>query len=231
MVSWAEKEVNIACARERATNEEMCDYGIGCYQSALKAFKALTEDGHSGFSIGITKNILCRLIEGKPLTPIEDTPDIWTEVPYEKDHGVKEYQCTRMSSLFKDVYSDGTVKYHDVRRTVVTYVHNPDICWSNGCASQIINEMFPITMPYAPYDKQYVIHAEECLVNPEKGDYDTVGYLYVITPDGEKIDINRFYKDTGVGNKLVEIDRKEFENRKAMADVRIMREHMEETDE
>ena len=224
MIAWAEKEIEIACAAERNTNGEMCDYGIGCYQSALKAFKSLTEDGHSGFSIGVTKNILSRLIDGKPLTPIVDTPDIWAEVSYEKDNGVKEHQCTRMSSLFKDVYPDGSVKYHDVRRTVVTYVDNPGICWSNGCASQIIDELFPITMPYAPYDKQYVIHAEECLVNPKRGDYDTVGYLYVVTPEGEKININRFYKDTGVGCKMVEIDRKEFEGRKAMADLRVLKE-------
>lgn len=43
------------------------------------------EDGHSGMSIGITKNILNRLIAGKPLTPIVDTEDIWDAgVSFEK---------------------------------------------------------------------------------------------------------------------------------------------------
>ena len=229
MINWAEKEIELACARERASDEEMCDYGIACYQSALKAFKSLLEDEHSGFSIGVTKNILNRLIDHEPLTPIEDTPDIWNEVRYkEPDTDVKVYQCTRMSSLFKDVYPDGTVKYSDVRRTVVTYVDNPGIAWSNGTASRIINELYPITMPYAPSSKQYVVHAEEFLVDPARGDYDTVGYLYVVTPEGDKVEINRFFKDTGVGCEMVEIDRKEFEGRRALADVRILKERNSE---
>ena len=82
MKTWAEKEVEIACARERSnsTEEGEWNYGCACYESALKAYKCLMEDGHSGFSISITKHILTRLIEGKPLTPIEDTDDIWNDV-------------------------------------------------------------------------------------------------------------------------------------------------------
>lgn len=223
MNTWAEKEIEIACARERAASEQECDYGTACYQSALKAFKSLTEDGHSGFSIGVTKNILNRLIEGKPLTPIEDTPDIWEDVTYLRvDSNVKKYQCTRMSSLFKDVYPDGTVKYHDVGRTVVTYVDNPDIHWTNGTASRIIDEMFPITMPYMPASKQYVISAEDFLVNSEKGDYDTVAYISVVTPDGNRVQLNQFYKE--VGGEMVKIGYEEFEGRKLMAHTRMLKE-------
>ena len=40
------------------------------------------EGKHSGFSIGITMNILNRLVQCKPLTPIEDTPDVWHEVGF-----------------------------------------------------------------------------------------------------------------------------------------------------
>ena len=48
-------------------------------------------DGHSGFSIQITKSILNRLIDGKCLTPIEDTPDIWEDVSetFSKDDPIK----------------------------------------------------------------------------------------------------------------------------------------------
>ena len=75
---WAEKEIEIACKKENPNREEgEWDYGCACYESALKAFKSLLEDEHSGFSISITKNILNRLIDGKPLTPIEDTDDVW----------------------------------------------------------------------------------------------------------------------------------------------------------
>ena len=75
MSEWAKREVEIACKRERGDDENpnMSDYGCACYESALKAFESLCEDGHSGMSIGFTKAILDRMIDGKPLTPIDDT--------------------------------------------------------------------------------------------------------------------------------------------------------------
>ena len=77
MELWAEEEIRIACERERGgTSEDKWDYGVTCYESALKAFRSLAEDGHSGMSIGITLNILNSLVKGQPLTPIEDTDDV-----------------------------------------------------------------------------------------------------------------------------------------------------------
>ena len=72
MLKWAKKEVEIACKKENPNRKDgEFDYGCACYESALKAFQSLCEDGHSGFSIGMTQAILNRLINGEPLTPIE----------------------------------------------------------------------------------------------------------------------------------------------------------------
>ena len=77
MERWAENEVTIACRREKPDRKDgEWDYGCACYESALKAFNSLCEDGHSGFSIGLTKAILNRLIINKPLLPIEDTNEV-----------------------------------------------------------------------------------------------------------------------------------------------------------
>ena len=73
MQEWAKKEIEIACARERGDNpEDEWDYGVACYKGALEAFEVLCGQGHSGYSICFTKQILNRLIDGKPLTPIEE---------------------------------------------------------------------------------------------------------------------------------------------------------------
>ena len=70
---WAEREIEIACKKENPNwDGKSFDYGCACYQSALKAYKSLCEDGHSGTSFNITKNILIRLMEGLPLKPITD---------------------------------------------------------------------------------------------------------------------------------------------------------------
>ena len=100
MMEWAKREVEIASKRERGDKPESeWDYGCACYDSALKAFESLCGDGHSGFSIGITKGILNRLIEGKPLTPIEDTEDVWNVCSRGENGGVATYQCKRMSKV------------------------------------------------------------------------------------------------------------------------------------
>ena len=99
ILEWARREVEIACKKKErnGSKDEGFDYGVACYRSALKALESLAEDGHSGFSIGITKNILNRLIDLKPLTPIEDTDAIWN-LCEEDENGITVYQCSRMSS-------------------------------------------------------------------------------------------------------------------------------------
>ena len=120
MSEWAQKEIELAIESEKKASEgtNEWEYGVACYESAMKAYKALLADNHSGMSIQITKNILNRLIDGKCLTPIEDTPDVWNEIMESAD-GSKRYQCKRMSSLFKKVAADGTVTYSDVDRVSI----------------------------------------------------------------------------------------------------------------
>ena len=80
MEQWAKREIELVCKRELGGKDPTeWDYGVACYESAFKAYKSLMEAEHSGYSIGITMNILNRLVQCKPLTPIEDTPDIWHE--------------------------------------------------------------------------------------------------------------------------------------------------------
>lgn len=155
MELWVENEVRIACEHERkasGTKEEEQDYGCACFESALKAYRSLLEDGHSGFSIGMTKYILVRMIEGKPLTPIVDTEDVWSDARDRSGHRgeVVNYQCKRMSSLFKYVYADGTVKYRDVDRFCGINLDNPNASYHSGLIDRVMEEKFPITMPYFP---------------------------------------------------------------------------------
>ena len=71
ILDWTEREVAIACEKENPNKKDgEFDYGRACYESALKAFKSLCDDGHSGFSIKMTQEILNRLINVQPLTPI-----------------------------------------------------------------------------------------------------------------------------------------------------------------
>ena len=198
MTEWAKREIEIACERARGNKSpEEWDYDCSCYESAYKAYQSLMEDGHSGMSIGFTKNILNRLIDGRPLTPIEDTPDIWgMRSDYD---GKTSYQCNRMSSLFKDVCPDGRVQYHDTNRVCCVYKDNPSIQWFNGFISSLIHEKYPITMPYSPAARPFVVYCTEGLSDPSNGDYDTIGIWYVVKPDGESDTVERFFAESPLG--------------------------------
>lgn len=215
MMGWAEREVDIACKRERedsGSEEGAWDYGVACYESALKAFHSLCKDGHSGFSIGLTKQILVRLIEGKTLTPIDDTDEEWNDVShYAEDEPGTKYQCKRMSSLFKDVFEDGTVKYTDVNRCYCKDIHTGNT-YNFGMVGRLIDEMYPITMPYISEDKSYVVFCEDFLFEG-KGDFDTFGILYLRDPKGNTVPINRFFKETEEDG-LIEISKEEYESRR-----------------
>nr|DAL24550.1 MAG TPA_asm: nucleotidase 5'-nucleotidase [Caudoviricetes sp.] len=212
---WAAREVALASQkkRESAEDKDDWDYGVACYESALRAYQSLERDGHSGMSIQITKSILNRLIDGKCLTPIEDDPDIWTKVEFGENDPIQHFQCKRMSSLFKDVAEDGTVTYSDVNRVQLINKESPDIPFRNGFGTRLIDKMYPITLPYSPADKKFKIIVEEFLTDEKNGDFDTVGYLQLILPNGEVVDLNGYFKDGPDG--MIRIEQAEYEERKA----------------
>ena len=213
MKEWAKREIEIACKKERGDkNPDEWDYGVACYESAHNAFLSLLGDGHSGMSIGFTKNILNRLIDGKPLTPIEDVSDTWNECTYSRDDSTL-YQCKRMSSLFKYVYPNGTVRYKDVNRYICVNKDDPSNYWHNGFIGSLIDDKYPITMPYMPSSRQYIVWCTEGLSDPKNGDFDTIGVWYIDRPDGERDIIERFFKEDENDPSFVEITREEYEER------------------
>ena len=203
MSEWAKNEIDIACRRERGDKDpELWDYGVACYESAYKAFNSLLEDEHSGTSLGITMDVLNRLVQCKPLTPIEDTDDIWREVGFTNTGLVKNLRCSRMGSFWKDIHPDGSVTYTDNDRVTTYYIDHPTVGWHSGLAVKLIDELFPITMPYYPKSNPYKVYAYQGLTDPKNGDWDTTAVLYIIKPDGERIDVNRYFDESGFTREI-----------------------------
>ena len=227
MLEWAKKEIELACKKENPNwDGESFDYGCSCYQSALKAFESLCNDDHSGYSFNLTKNILIRLMNHLPLKPITDeefkvTEDTIHEHPaYLKRLGLKsDIQCPRMSSLFRKEYLDGTICYEDIHRAygIDINTHNT---YTGGGISKYVNKFFPITMPYYPSIYNFKVFTEDFLLNiNNKEFYEYKAYLYMITPEGERIEINEYFKE--VDNKWVQISKEEYEQNKNKNKIKI----------
>lgn len=172
MSEWARKEVEIACKKENSERKDgEWDYGCACYESALKAYELLMQDGHSRMSFGFTRNILKRLLDEMPLTPIEDTPDVWSEVVAIVGNKT-EYQCKRKSSLFKTVNNEtGEITYSDVDRIICIDEHGDS--YTNGFISRQIDKLYPLTMPYYPVGRYYV-YVIDFATTTEVGCFDTL---------------------------------------------------------
>ena len=216
MYDWAEQECRIACKKENSNfdfDSDDFDYGCSCYKSALKAYKSLCEDDHSGASFNFTRRILERLMEGQPLTPITDEDfEGGVSIFSDKDlasRGLKsEIQCPRMSSLFRRETLDGKVSYNDNNRAYCINIENPSVTFSSA-KDQVVDEFFPITMPYIPEKGKYKVYCQTFLTDKKNGDFDTQAILYFITPDGKRVDVNRY--QTEKDGKMVDITKEEYD--------------------
>lgn len=215
MSDWAAEEVRIACERERAAVVETeggldaayQEYAEGCYLSALKAYKSLCGDGHSGMSFNITAGILKRLCSGYPLTPIDDTEDVWNMV---RETPTKtEYQCRRMFSLFKTVSKeDGSVEFHDVERFLC--VDPNGHTYTNNFINQQLGKLYPLTLPYMP-EGRFLVKTFDFSTNATPGEFDTIIIRSVKEPNGQEVLLNLLFKETK--NGFEPIDRKEYDER------------------
>lgn len=93
-------------------------------------------------------------------------------------------------------------------------IDNPNSCYSSGFIRDIVDELYPITMPYCPDDKPMKVMCETFLMDPKNGDFDTRAILHIIMPDGSIEEINRYFCEKE--NGWVEIEKSEYEKRKEM---------------
>lgn len=217
MERWAEREINIAIEREQASEREDCekrgkkynpkdfDYGGEIYRSALRAYKSMLKDGHSGMSWSFTSHVLQRLMKNRPLTPLQGTDDEWTE--FSGDW----YQNSRCSSVFKRVNSDGSVSYHD--NDYVVCIDDQDGHFHRlGLLKDEVYSRWPITFPYMPSEKPYKVYDRTFdSVNAERGCFDTVACLRIEEPDGTVHAVNKFWKEAN--DHFEEITKEEYDLR------------------
>lgn len=223
MEKWAENEVRLAIEREQAADREDCEkrgkkynpkdfsYGGEIYRSALRAYKSLLKDGHSGMSWAFTTGVLTRMMKNLPLTPLTGVDDEWIECGIRNADGVVDYQNCRKSSLFKHIHPDGTVTYNDVDRVVCVDAEDKGDTHHFGLCTSVVDELFPITFPYSPDSKPFKVVDRIFDSNGKRGEFDTVGILRVECPDGEVKLVDRYYKE---GEKeWIAIGKDEFELR------------------
>lgn len=143
MEIWAENECRIREEKEGGANS----YGGMCVESALKAFKSLLGDEHSGMSIMFTKEFLNRLIDGDCLTSLTGAEDEWGDFLSEKD---STQQNKRMTSVFRENHDNSTATWI----YAVTITDDGGKNWFHGGAGWMIRRVCrkyeKVTFPFYP---------------------------------------------------------------------------------
>lgn len=232
-VDWARKEVDLAVKCEllkhnhsnstliNDCDDRVIEYAIECYNTALKAYELLHNEGSSGEDIQFTKSVLNALIDGRPLTAIEDTDDVWVDVNNLtlRIHN-KEYQCTRAPSLFKTIHEDGTISYNDVNRVLGRNEDKGYDC-SFRSLNDIINQRFPIKMPYYPTTAPYIVYFKDLLFDVDNGDFDTLYVSHCLDPYGRMHHLDLYLKlEDEHDVNFIEISKAEYDIRKWAIDNR-----------
>lgn len=185
--------------------DSFASYGNMVAVSAGASFLTLVDLCDTAEEIQEVYDVFNRLAKDKPLIPIEDNPEIWCFNAFGDlkgdDSPRKSYQCTKMSSLFKDVYADGTVSYHDQNRAycseMITDGGETHESTYTSWKCDIVDLIWPITMPYMPEDKAYKVNVETVKYDKEKN-LDMVLIKSVDTPSGEHRVLNLCFKEIDI---------------------------------
>ena len=199
LVQWAENEIKLKKEFEGKEAGGWTSYVNGCLDSALKAYKSLCEDGHSGMSFSITRSILEMLMHDIPLTPIEDVPESWSDsYSMGKSDKVKHFQCVRRSSLFKEIDENGKVSYHDIDNRILDEVILADghaLALGTNRTDKILAKYCPealeIKFPYRPARYPWRVRVSEELKD-NCNDREFSYLSYILCPNMERIHIDKY---------------------------------------
>ena len=168
------------------------EYGTFICNSIEEIMNTIDKQGHSGHSFSIMSKYLIRLLKEKPIYPIlelEKNEDDW-----EYDEITKNYQNKRYTALFKE----DTGEYSDVNRVIFVDKSSDNSTWNSGICTKIVDKLFPIEFPYLPSDKPYYVYGEDLFIdengedktNENIGSYNHKKLDYLITPSGNKVELN-----------------------------------------
>lgn len=178
---WGKNEIKMA--------KEKYEDLIPSYEAAAEAFDAVCDiyEKHPDLYEPKTNELLLRLLNGFPLTPITDDPSEWIfECGFDPSSncetaGYTIYKAVRRPSLLKKVTYDGDktcVEYMDTDRGErIDIDTNKRI--DPGFVGIWLDIMFPIAMPYFPYAKIKVFTSSVVF-----GDDEYVSIPYVRAMDG-----------------------------------------------
>lgn len=223
-IEWAKREIDILKENLFKGYDENSDEEKHNFENKIRVldscydFVSKIRSCDNDLMASLAKNIVVRLLETKPLTPVGDTEDEWLQIaPY-------KYVDERLPGFFKkiDKMNTDNVTYHHNDRVICHNIETNEF-YGFGLVNRVIDEMFPIVVPYYPYG-QHIVKISEHLIpslinEKSKGgdpDFNVIAIHNVIRPDYGPCEINRYFREPKKGEEpnygnWVEIDADEYQ--------------------
>lgn len=200
-LEWADNEIDLA-------RDDDSEESVELYSTARVMYHTLIHDWWKhGYSMEKVLEILQHLSVHETLTPITEENADWKNVSATK-YSPQVQQSRRYSSLFKETNSDGVATYNDISRVICQDANDPKMTWFNGFVTHLVDEYFPITLPYIPHESKPIrVKVVEGLSNEENGDFDTMAVQTIIEPSTKTIlNVCRYFKSDKYDFNWEEID-------------------------
>jgi hypothetical protein len=149
LIEHAKKELEMA----GLFNKDGDFYGGMTGNAVMELIKVFDKQGHSGMSASLVISLFKELADFKPINPIKNEPDEWTE------YAEGMFQHKRLSSLFKDG-ADGRPYYLDA------------IVWDeggncfNGTVGEITSRQF-VKLPFLPKTFYVKVNKEREIIDKD----------------------------------------------------------------
>lgn len=129
------------------TEDSDDEMNVAMRKHILHMMQEFANEGHSGFSAGYAINILTKLMDFKPLSPLTGEDSEWRNV---RDYGGEpHYQNIRRSSVFKD--ADGSC--YDIDGKVFWEWYKDEDGNISKSYYTCFESRVPVTFPYTVPDK------------------------------------------------------------------------------
>lgn len=219
-LDWARKEVELFKAQmssNESFNDEELIFNLAGIEAGFEAFKKThsVSETDSDYSYYMAQRVYSLLDAWVPLTPLQDSPEDWEDYDiFKMSDNESIYRHKRREGLFKHVSEDGSVKFEDLDRTVgIAYGHSYE--FYSKRVNNIVDEKVPIVFPYEVLPNKYKVITVDFKydLNEDKTDWDTQGFLYIVTPYKDIIPVNKFQKLNVETRSFIDISVDEFFDR------------------
>lgn len=136
LTNWAKSELERIGGQDDEMQQLM-------NKNILEVVEVFSNQGHSGFSASYALDIIKRLLDWKPITPITGEEDEWMEVSENMDGSTQ--QNKRCSAVFRENNDNSTAYYIDGK----VFSDDGGETWWTGKDS-FIPVVFPFVIPESP---------------------------------------------------------------------------------